>query len=167
MNHYSLTVPNEPAAPAAQVSRITIGRLYNLGNYEHIRYEITLEVQPGGAEKSLRHLEKILHNINPNRPHGVLSDEELIRQRMALDRALAMSPQDFHKHYPPPYGAKRVGRIERLAEMKRELAEQCERSKEWNVQQRLARAALDAIGGSSAYTDAKDTWDDSHDDDRF
>jgi hypothetical protein len=29
------------------ITKITIGRLYNLGSYEHVRYELTAEVPQG------------------------------------------------------------------------------------------------------------------------
>lgn len=32
---------------SARISRITAARLYNTGNYEHVRYEITVEVPEG------------------------------------------------------------------------------------------------------------------------
>ena len=34
---------NTPTTPQARVSKITVGRLHNLGNYEHVRYEIAVE----------------------------------------------------------------------------------------------------------------------------
>ena len=33
--------------PGPRISRIGIGRLHNLGNYEHVRYEVTVELPPG------------------------------------------------------------------------------------------------------------------------
>ena len=30
-----------------KITKITVGRLHNLGNYEHVRYELTVEVPEG------------------------------------------------------------------------------------------------------------------------
>jgi hypothetical protein len=32
-----------------RVVRVGIGRLYNLGNYEHIRYDLTIEIPEGSG----------------------------------------------------------------------------------------------------------------------
>lgn len=31
----------------AKVKTLSVGRLYNIGNYEHIRFEVTVEIPPG------------------------------------------------------------------------------------------------------------------------
>jgi hypothetical protein len=52
------------ALPGPRVSRVTIGRLHNLGNYEHIRYEVTVELPPGTAPASVvRELEDTLNAL--------------------------------------------------------------------------------------------------------
>ena len=52
---------NTPTTPQSRVSKITVGRLHNLGNYEHVRYEVTVELPPGTAPASVvRDLEDTL-----------------------------------------------------------------------------------------------------------
>lgn len=50
--------------PTTRVSRIQIQRLHNLGNYESIRYEVTVDVAPGdNAATILSNLETALEDI--------------------------------------------------------------------------------------------------------
>ena len=58
------------------VSKITIGRLYNLGNYEHIRYEVSVDLEnEDDATKAMVGLEKVIAGLAPIR--GVKCKEEL------------------------------------------------------------------------------------------
>jgi hypothetical protein len=36
---------NAPALPGQRITRITVGRAYNLGNYESLRIELTWDLQ--------------------------------------------------------------------------------------------------------------------------
>ena len=41
------------------ITKITIGRLYNLGNYEHVRHDLTVEVKDGeSAATAITGMEK-------------------------------------------------------------------------------------------------------------
>ena len=51
------------------VSRIVVGRLYNLGNYEHVRYELTVDVPEGrSAALALKNTLRLLKAANPKPP---------------------------------------------------------------------------------------------------
>ena len=51
------------------ITKITIGRLYNLGSYEHIRYELTCEIPSGESPATaLIGLEKLIGALNPKLP---------------------------------------------------------------------------------------------------
>jgi hypothetical protein len=53
----------------SHVSRISIARLYNLGDYEHARYEVTVEVPEGAdAAVTFQNLEEIVEALNPKCP---------------------------------------------------------------------------------------------------
>ena len=55
--------------PGPRISRITLGRLHNLGNYEHVRYEVTVELPPGTSPASVaRELEDTLNALEPRQP---------------------------------------------------------------------------------------------------
>lgn len=50
----------------SKVIKITIARLYNLGNYEHVRYEITADVPPEGkAQQTFMDLTAIIARLKP------------------------------------------------------------------------------------------------------
>lgn len=58
--------------PGPRISRITIGRLHNLGNYEHVRYEVTVDLPPGTSPASVLHsTEQMLNGLEPRPPHSV------------------------------------------------------------------------------------------------
>ena len=58
----------------SRISRITVARLYNIGNYEHIRYELTADVPEGNSAKiAISKLVRILRNANP-KPLAKMTD---------------------------------------------------------------------------------------------
>lgn len=53
---------------AAKVIRVAIGRLHNLGNYEHIRYDVTVELNESEASNPgevINKLERLLGALAP------------------------------------------------------------------------------------------------------
>jgi len=59
-------VPGKP-----RISSITVGRVYNLGNYENINYKITAEIPEGNNTADVfTQLEQVLEGLNPNNPVG-------------------------------------------------------------------------------------------------
>ena len=52
-----------------RVSKITIGRLYNLGNYEHVRYELAVDVPDGASAAAVfASTVRLLRAVNPKPP---------------------------------------------------------------------------------------------------
>lgn len=132
---------NTPTTPQARVSKITVGRLHNLGNYEHVRYEIAVDVPEGAsATQTLSNVERVLGGLDPKPP---VSDYDLERSYAALKKPLE-EWEEWEKGNRETY----VNYIER--------------NKAWQAEQKLAREALDDIGGTRIYTDAKDKWDDGY-----
>jgi hypothetical protein len=122
-----------------RVSRITIGRLHNLGNYEHIRYEISVEVAPGNNPALvLSRLENILNNL---RVDSGVSEWDLRRAKENLAKS------DAERSDNDRYNL---------------TAHQATIYQYENAQKRmaLAREAFQLFGGVSVYTDAKQDWDD-------
>lgn len=140
-----------------KVTKITIGRLYNLGNYEHIRYEVTVEVPAGeSAATACMGLEKILERLNPKMPHGVPSQGEL----RTLAHSLASTRESDDQTIRRDYGVSKYGRIRQLTH---QLAEGQIRLSRWEKQRHVARILLQDVGGAANLRDAKDDWSDLDD----
>lgn len=123
----------------ARVSRLTIGRLYNMGNYEHVRYEISVEVPEGAnAGDAMRRLKTILWALRPAKvdKYSIRHAKELVgdpdkhgNNYVDLPAALASAQAQIDKH---------AAELQRIKD---------------------ATAALEDLGGSGVFTDAKDDWD--------
>lgn len=119
-----------------KVKTITIGRLYNLGNYEHIRYDVSVELEDGDDPAvALRNLSGIIKDLNPK---GKISDWEYesAKQQLADSRT---DPEQRQK------AEKKV--LRRAYEKQRRV---------------IAAEALSNIGGSEHYKDAKLDWDEDN-----
>lgn len=123
----------------AKISKITIGRLYNLGNFEHARYEISVEV--GEGESPGEALEKLEKTVEALSPRGPVDERELSRCRQQLELP-----------------AKEIGEhdISNLAYYK----SQVEKAEAWSKSREEAFRKLDELGGRVEHRDAKDNWDD-------
>lgn len=131
---------NTQATPQARVSKITVGRLHNLGNYEHVRYEIAVDIPEGASAAAvMADIENILADLNPKPP---CRDWDLERAQEALKKPES-EMAEYELHNIPAH------------------KQTVEKYEEWRKWQMAARAHLDAIGGSVSYVDAKDTWDES------
>lgn len=138
----SRTIPpplpsEQPVSAHPRVTRLSIGRLCNLGNYEHIRYEVTVDI-PEGADvaKTLVHIETALNTMAVRPPDGW----QLSSAKHALAKpveALAPHERDQLDTY------KAIVR----------------RSEEWAAKQAYARNMLADFGLSSEFTDHKDKWE--------
>lgn len=131
-----------PIAPL--VTSITVARLHNLGNYEHVRYEITVAV-PDGAKPSevLADLQAVLSDLAPSKVHH-------FHVREAKDALARPTPGPGAPEHEQRQDSQR--RDEARATLARH-------DKEMQRIER-ARAALDDLGGARRYTDAKSRWDD-------
>lgn len=131
---------NTPTTPQARVSKITVGRLHNLGNYEHVRYEIAVDVPEGAsATQTLSNVERVLAGLDPKPP---VSEYDLQRANTALAKPMEEWPE-WERDNVDAY----------VSYIAKDAA--------WRAEQKLAREALDDIGGTRIYTDAKDKWEDS------
>lgn len=86
--------------PGPRISRITLGRLHNLGNYEHVRYEVTVELPPGTSPASVaRELEDTLNALEPRQP---VSDWDLRQavKTLALPEPV-LEPKDEDDPFEP------------------------------------------------------------------
>lgn len=68
--------------PGPRISRVNVARLHNLGNYEHIRYEVTVDLPEGTSPASvLGELELLMSDLAPRIP---VDHYELLRARQKL-----------------------------------------------------------------------------------
>lgn len=119
------------------MTRISLARLYNTGNYEHIRFEISAEVPKGGsAGQTLLDLGAILARLKP------------LKVPCHYDTAVAALQK-------PP---------EELSEMEKANLDDYRRMVDGVEGRRALRQAalhkLDNLGGASKRTVARDSWDD-------
>jgi hypothetical protein len=122
-----------------KVSKITIGRLFNLGNYEHVRYEVSVDVPEGDSAKdALVGLKRAIESLNPKPPHDSWAIQ---RAREILAKPASALPQ--HE----------ISEIERH---KRVISE----FEAWQTAQKKSLDYFDDIGGAAKFTDAKENWND-------
>lgn len=122
--------PNKPI-----LSRITIGRLYNLGNYEHVRYELTFEVTPGEDPSAIMKVaEKVIRDLQPVKDTG-----EAHRQSVLKRPASDLAPWELQQ-------------VEALKD-------ESSRYRHALSRRRDAIEKLKSLGGIQAFKDAKDQWD--------
>lgn len=136
-----------------KVTRLTIGRLYNLGNYEHIRYEITVEIGEGrSASLALRNTMRILRAANPKPPVSSF-DYESAKKRLE-------DPESWHKNVTPVSERKK-----RIKEMVANAKNTVKRHDNWMARRKVAESMLDDIGATRVFKDAKLSWGEDDDDD--
>jgi hypothetical protein len=122
-----------------RVSRLTIGRLFNTGNYEHVRYELTIEIQDGVSVRAvLKAAELALDGLNPKEP---FSEFDLRQAREIISK---------------PSGQLNQWDLSNLEAYKQRIAAY----DAWMSKRQDARVSLDKLGElSEKHTDAKDNWD--------
>lgn len=128
-------------AKKSRVKTVTIGRLYNLGNYEHLRFEVSAEVPDGGSAKAtLLDIGAILAALKPIKKAYNLN---------AARETLAKLPESLSE-------------VEKgLLEEYRQIVAEYDR---WRAARMAALERLDDVGGTSTQKDAKKDWGDWEDD---
>lgn len=143
-----------------KVSKITIGRLFNLGSYEHVRYEMTVEVKEGeSAAAAVIGMERILEGLKPNR--CIASDAELKRETLNLDRMHKMTDEEWKREFAYTSGT----REEIMARYDEDhVSRTCDSIAAKQCAEK-ARQLFDDIGGAAEWKDAKLAWDTDDDQD--
>jgi hypothetical protein len=139
-----------------KITKITIGRLFNLGSYEHIRYELCAEVADGeSAEKALTGIERILEALNPKAI--TKSQGETDREIVRLEAMRRMDDDEFSQHYGGSFKGTRKEYQDRISAG---IMEEIEKRHEWKNRNKRARQLLDDLGGAAEWKDAKLSWED-------
>lgn len=144
-----------------KITKITIGRLYNLGSYEHVRYEISVEVPEGeSSATALIGLEKIVTALSP-KTH-THSRDELRREALSLEimgKDLALPEDEFRRKHGFFEGVP-IDYVKRCNEF---YAEKVAQRDAWEKRGKKARFLLDDLGGAANWKDAKLDWENDND----
>lgn len=130
------TTKAKKSKPAGRITSIAISRLYNLGNYQNIKYDLAAEVAPGQkAGEVFAELHFILASLRPFPKPSCFDDYA----------AAIKKPQTIQSEWE-----------------KSHLEEWTENVCAWNERRRRRDEAvrrLDELGGHSFFKDAKTGWD--------
>lgn len=138
----------------SRISRITVSRLYNLGNYENCSYSLTVDIPEGAsAAKAVRAVEHILAGLAPLR--NVFTPEKAEAEKVNIARIADLSADDFQRNYGHVEG----GRREYLKRLRASLAKDILSGQARIARARKARDLFDNLGGAEKWKDAKNDWD--------
>ena len=144
-----------------KITKITIGRLYNLGNYEHVRYDLTVEINAEeSAESAMLGMEKIINGLAPLKNACVSTELELTRKAEEIDEMRTMPAVDWERRYGHCKGTP----SEVIARYEESLKENVERRNQAVQRAKDARRYFDDLGGTAQWKDAKLDWSDYDDD---
>jgi hypothetical protein len=143
-----------------KVIKLTLGRLYNLGSYEHVRYDITVELADGDSAKdALIGLEKIIEALAPESKCCVSSrgelDRELVRVADLRKDLNSLSEEEFKRRHGFFEGTGK----EYVKRCEQSHAENCSRRGKYETRARKARELLDRLGGAAEWKEAKLDWE--------
>jgi len=145
-----------------KITKITIGRLYNLGNYEHVRYELTAEVKDGeSATTAITGMEKILVGLAPLKNACIKSAGELKRMANEVEEMKTMPVVDWERRY----GHRKGTASEEIDRYQKSLEDETIKRNVALDRARQARKLFDDLGGAAQWKDAKLDWDDYDNDD--
>ncbi len=140
------------------ITKITIGRLYNLGNYEHVRYELTAEIPEGESPRlAVVGMEKILAGMKPVRTLCVDSEHEIKRMHAEVLKMETIPAEQWARDYGHCVGT-REEVIERYKSSYNKAVEQREAALALASR---ARELFNDLGGAADWKDAKVDWEDA------
>lgn len=141
-----------------RISRISIGRVYNLGNYEHVRYEVTVEIPPGvSAAKAVIGLERIVAGLKPDR--SIQTPSDLASMERQIESMKKMTAEEWETRFRHAAGS----RPEVIARYIDDLRKERKRREASVKRQERARKLFDSLNGAAVWRDAKLAWEDEQD----
>ena len=149
----------------SQVTKITIARLYNLGSYEHERYEICVEVPDGqSAAEAMIGVKKIMQGLAPASKSCTKDRAELARERRRIadmrDKLTELGEEEFRRRH----GFYEGTATEYIGRCEQRLLEDTLKRDKWELRAEKARKLLDDLGGAAVWKDAKLDWENDYDD---
>jgi len=144
------------------ITRITIGKLYNLGSYEHVRYDLTVEVKDGESPATaMLGMEKIINALSP-KTH-THSRDELKREKMRLEimgnELVLLEENEFRRKHGHFEGSP----LEYVKRCNESHNENVAERDAWENRSAKARKMLEDLGGAANWKDAKLDWEDDND----
>jgi hypothetical protein len=131
-----------------RITSFSVGRVYNLGNYENIRLDLSVEVPEGESVRAaLTSVMGILKAASPKPPVQAYSVEHARKQ--------LEDPQAWHKNIVIVKERKAAIRC-----MVKDAKATVSKWEAWKASRKLALEALDAIGATSIRKDHKNDWND-------
>jgi hypothetical protein len=141
------------------ITKITVGRLYNLGSYEHVRYELTVEIKEGElAATALTGIERIFAALNPS-TSGVEKEYEIRNNANRVARMKELLEQKGEEEFRGQYNYFEGTPEEYIARCEQGVADSRAKRAAWEARSRKARELLDDLGGAARWRDAKLDWD--------
>lgn len=142
------------------ITTITVKRLYNTGSYEHVSYELSVDVKEGeSAAAALLGVERILEALNPKT--STHSRGELDREARSIktmhEKLSNDGPQEFTRYHGHFVGTPE----EYIARCEQSHAENVAKRDAWEARAAKARKLLDDLGGAAQWKDAKLDWEDN------
>ena len=133
-------MPKKPKPKkTGRVSFVSVSRLYNLGNYQNVKYELAAEIAKGESpSETLIKLTEVILALRPISP----PDHALVSLKAARKKKLSERSEYEKENFSSWLEAERDYRQKIDA-------------------RRNAVLALDLMGGSSVSTDHKQNWDDT------
>jgi hypothetical protein len=142
------------------ITKITIGRLYNLGSYEHVRYELTAEIQDGESVKdAVTGMEKILAGLAPLKTACISTESEIAQKTKEVQDMKTMPVVDWQRRYGHCTGTA----AEVIERYETSLQEEIEKRNKAVARAKRAREFFDDLGGAAKWKDAKLDWQDYND----
>lgn len=131
-----------------RVSGVSIARLYNLGNFEHIKYEIRAEIPEGAdALAVVSKLRQVLRALKPLKAEGYTEK----KARKIVD----MTPEEREQ-------AVKDGAVSLEDTVAAPIL--VHRLETRKARRDAALLLFNDLAGQNVYTDHKEQWDDNYDD---
>jgi hypothetical protein len=151
-----------PLTGGPRISRLTLARLFNLGNFEHMRYEVTVDLPAGTSPASvLRELESAIADLEPKEPVTHYERLQALKVLQGPEPTLASVRVEMDSD---PFGDDDYSPEQLLERKQLERAraqKTIERYDDWLRSREGALQRLEALGGvGGARTDAKVHWGD-------
>lgn len=143
-----------------RISKITVGRLYNLGSYEHIRYELTVDVPDGeSAAKAIIGIEKILIGLKPEKTTAVPSQTDLKHEANHIEEMIKYYREHTEEVFDQKYGHYEGSASEYITRCQTSHQNNLQKRMEWETREKKARILFDDLGGASEWKDCKLDWE--------